>query len=180
MSKRYLRSDLSEQEAHFLTCGNGFFGEENTITGLYKLIGKFNELKELGRKEDLSDYAPDKDIRFKYENLGITKLSTELKIKYGTKKFSRWNFKTLSRKWCLTPVVISFNCKCIITELITYINHDIDLKSACEKYLSSVSCKWEDLMPIQYDFLSTRFTDQHKNYRIAGKMINELSTMSFN
>lgn len=87
MSKRYLRSDLSEQEAHFLTCGNGFFGEENAITGLYKLIGKFNELKELGRKEDLSDYAPDKNIRFKYENLGITKLSTELKIKYGTKKF---------------------------------------------------------------------------------------------
>ena len=40
MSKRYLRSDLSEQEAHFLTCGNGFFGEENAITGLYKLIGK--------------------------------------------------------------------------------------------------------------------------------------------
>lgn len=35
-------------------------------------------------------------------------------------------------------------------------------------------------MPIQYDFLGTRFTDQHKNYRIAGEMINELSTISFN
>ena len=116
----------------------------------------------------------------KYENLGITKLSAELKSKYSISKFSRWNFKTLSRKWCLTPVLISFNCACIINELAKYINHDTDLKLACDKHLSSADCKWENLMPIQYDFLSTRFTDQHKNYRMARKMINQLSVISFN
>ncbi len=180
MAKNYLRSDMSEQEAHFFTSGSGLFGEENTITGLYKLVGKFSELEELGQKGELSNYAPDRDNRFKYENLGITKLSTELKSKYSISKFSRWNLKTLSRKWCLTPVLISFNCACIINELAEYIKHDTDLKLACDKYLSSVECKWENLMPIQYDFLSTRFTDQHKNYRKAREMINQLSDISFN
>lgn len=180
MSKRYLRSDMSEQEAHFFTRGNGIVGEENAITGLYKLIGKYTELEALGKQEDLSDYEPDKDVRFKYENIGITELSGTIKNKYGDRNISRRNFKTLSRKWCLSPVSISFNCVCILSGLIAYINSKPNLKLACDRYLSNVNCKWDALMPIQYDFLSTRFTDQHKSYRIAGKMINELSTIGFN
>lgn len=63
MAKNYLRSDMSEQEAHFFTSGSGLFGEENTITGLYKLVGKFSELEELGQKGELSNYAPDSKSR---------------------------------------------------------------------------------------------------------------------
>lgn len=179
MSKKYLRSDMSEQEARFLTCGNGFFGEENAITGLYKIIGKFKELEELGRVEELTYYKPNKDIRFKYENRGITELSIILKTKYGSKQMSRKKIKTLSRKWCMTPVLISFNCTCIIDELITYINCNTILKSACDTYLSSIECGWKNLMPIQFDFLSTRYMDQHKNYRLAGEIINDLSAKRF-
>lgn len=179
MSKKYLCSDMSEQEARFFTCGRGVFGEENAITGLYKLIGKFNELKELNKEEELSAYAPDKDFRFKYENLGITILSAQLKAKYGKKKISRKSLKTLSRKWCLIPVLISFNCPDIFQELATYVNSNNHLKKACNTYLSRIGCQCENLMPIQFDFLSTRFFDQHRNFQKAGEMINKLSQVCF-
>lgn len=179
MAKKCLQSDLSIQEAHFLTCGNPFFGEENAITGLYKLIGKYEELKESGRGDELIDFNPD-DKKFGYENRGITKLSVALKSKYGNKEISRWQFKALSRKWCPKPVRISFNSACIILELITYINSDDNLKLACQKYLLRYGNEWEELMPIQFDFLRTRFIDQRRNYRIAGKIINELSDIDFN
>ena len=180
MAKNYLRSDMSKEEAHFITSGNGIFGEENSITELYKIIGKFCELRELGRKKELLNYIPERDLSFKYENRGITELSSELKIKYGEKRISRKNLKSLSRKWCLSPVSISFNCTCIITELVTYINHDADLKTACTIFISRIGgCRWENIMPIQFCFLSTRFTDQHKNYQKAGVIINELSTICF-
>ena len=180
MSKKYLRSDMSEQEARFLTCGNGLWGEENAITGLYKIIGKYSELREFDRKKELSNYKPDSDVKFKYENRGITELSSKLKTKYGDKNFSRRDLKTLSRKWCLSPVLISFDCYSIIKELFTYINCGADLKSACDTYLSGIGCSWEKIMPIQFDFLSTRFVDQHTNYKIAGNIINKLSAIDFN
>lgn len=59
---------MSEQEARFFTCGSGVFGEENYITGLFKMVGKFNELDEFGRKEDIINYDPESDLRFKCEN----------------------------------------------------------------------------------------------------------------
>ena len=179
MSKKYLRSDMSEQEARFLTCGNVFWGEENALTGIYKIIGRFKELEELGREEELSYYKPNNDFRFKYENRGITELSIILKAKYGGKQMSRKKIKILSRKWGMTPVLISSNCACIIDEIITYINCNTILKSECDKYLSNIESGWENLMPIQFDFLSTRFTDQHQNYRLAGEIINDLSAKRF-
>lgn len=179
MAKKYLRSDMSEQEAHFFTSGQGLFGEENAITGLYKIIGKFSELNETNRRKELSEYEPNKDSKFKYENRGITELNSNLKAKYGKQKFSRKDFKNLSRKWCLSPVLINIESYCIIEELFAYINDDAELKSTCEIYLANTGDSWEKLMPIQFDFLSTRFSDQHKNYKTAGKIINDLSTINF-
>ena len=177
MARRYLRSDMSEQEARFFTCGCGLFGEENHLTGLFKLVGKFNELNELGRKEEIVDYFPERDRRFKFENRGYTDMGKILKRKYANWHFSRKCLKNLSRKWCFTPVVISFNSDCIISELITYIRQDADLKMACEKYMARFGSGWQELMPIQFDFISTRHTDEHKNYRIAGRIINELASI---
>ena len=179
MAKKYLRSDMSEQEARFYTCGHGLFGEENALIGLYKLIGKFSELKDTDRTKELLDYKPNSDIKFKYENRGITEINSILKAKYGDREFSRRDLKNLSRKRHLSRVLISFNCDCIITEIDTYIKCNATLKSACDAYLSGIGYNWDDIMPIQFDFLSTRFADQHKDYRKAGKIINDISTISF-
>lgn len=178
MSRNYLRSDMSEQEARFFTCGRGIWGEENYITGLFKIVGKFNELVELGEKEDIINYIPERDQRFKYENRGYTDVGKALKAKYPEKRFTRRGLKNLSRKWCFTAVSISFDSGLIISELFTYIKADTNLKSACQNYLAQVGINWQELMPIQFDFMSVRHTDQHKNFRIASRIINELAIVS--
>ena len=178
MSKKYLRSDLTNDEAHFLTSGNGVFGEENAITGIFKLIGKYSELKEQGRIEELKEYNPKLDTHFKHENRGITEFSQHLKSTKETSKFSRRDLKYLSRKWCFTAVVLNSSSDRIIQELITYISDDDVLKSVCLKHLSDCGAGWGLVMPIQYEFLSTRFKDQHKDYRTAGKIMNELTNVS--
>ena len=132
------------------------------------------------RTKEISNYKPDSDIKFKYENRGITEISSILKAKYGDREISRRDFKNLSRKWHLSRVLISFNCNCIIKEIATYINCDVTLKSACDAYLSGIGYNWDRIMPIQFDFLSTRFADQHKDYKKAGEIINDLSGISFN
>lgn len=53
MSRRYLRSNGSKHESKFFTCGKGLYGEENFITDLFKMVGKFNELSEFGKKNKL-------------------------------------------------------------------------------------------------------------------------------
>jgi len=178
MAKKHLRSDMSKEEARFFTTGNVFFGDENGITSLFKIIGRYSELKGTDRATQIQNYMPENDLRFKYENRGITELSSILKRKYGDRSISRKDLKNLSRKWCFSPIVISFDCANIIKTLIEYINQDDILKSACDIYLSRNEYKWERLMTIQHEFLSTRFADQHKDYTIAGRIINDLPAYS--
>lgn len=102
-----------------------------------------------------------------------------LKAKHPKKRFARRGLKNLSRKWCFTTVCISFDSGLIISELFTYIKADINLKSACQNYLAQVGLNWQQLMPIQFDFMSVRHTDHHKNFRIASRIINELAIISF-
>lgn len=179
MSRRYLRSDMSPHEAKFFTCGGGFWGEENHLTGLFKLVGKFDELKELERKKEIVDYFPERDRRFKFENRGYTVMGVFLKQKHENLHLSRKYIKNLSRKWCCTPVIISFEADCIISELIAYIKQDADLNMACNNYIQRFGSECKDLMPIQFDFICTRHTDEHKDYRIAGRLINNLASIHF-
>lgn len=171
MSRKYLRSDMSEQEARFLTYGEGIFGEGNVITSLLKIVGNYDSPENKTKNY----YSPEKDKSFKYENHGITLISKNIKEKYGENYISRKEIKTLSRKWYLSPVIVSFRCPIIINELFEYINSNSFLKDVCTKYLANYGYDWENLMPVQFDFLSTRFADQHKNYRIAGSIIDDLS-----
>lgn len=178
MSRKYLRSDLSIQEAHFFTCGNLVIGDDNAITGLIKIVGKYSELYDLNRKQEIISYNPDEDRHFKYESRGYSIMGDVLKQKHSGRGLSRKYLKHLSRTWGLSPVIISFKCDCIISELITYIKNDPDLKEACEKYILTHGKYWQRLMPIQANFLSTRHTDQHKDYQVAGEIINKLSSLN--
>lgn len=179
MARSVLRSDMSDQESMFFTYGSGFCGEENTITGLFKLIGKFNELNEFERKQEITEYIPEKDKRFKYENRGYSDMSKIIKNDPKNKDISRKHLKNISRKWCFTPVVLSFKTDYIVSQLVEYIKHDTDLYLAFGNYLKRSGEDWSELMPVQFDFLSTRHTDQHKHYREAGRIINELSDIVF-
>lgn len=181
MSRKYLRSDMSDQEAHFFTCGHGLFGEENTITSLFKLVGKYDELKAVGKENEIAEYSPKDDYTFKFENKGYTAISTRLRGKEEYKEWhiSRKYLKYLSRKWCLTPVIIHFESDCIISELIAYIREENNLQVAADKYLKGTGTGWLQLMPIQFDFLSTRHTYRHKDYEKAGEIINNLAAITF-
>lgn len=175
MKRFFLRSDLSDREARFYTCGNLFVGEGNAVTGLFKIVGLYSELKTSRKEENISLYKPDEDKTFMYENKGYSVIGNILKKKSNERGLSRRFIKSLSRKWALTPVVISFNCKLILSELLTYINNDITLKGVCDRYLKCKCTNWQELMPIQADFLITRHADMHKDYQMAGRIINELA-----
>jgi len=179
MPKNYFRSNLSKNEAPFLNRGKVIIGEENAITGLFRIIGMYSELSESCRVKDLCNYNPSTDKKFKYENRGITELSKRVKSKYKKAKFSRKCFTTLSRKWCPSPVVLSIKCDCIIQELQSYINSDSNLKSACISYLSNIGYEVENVMPIQFEFLSARANNQGKDFDIALHVVNKLKETNF-
>lgn len=174
MRKRYLRSDSSEYEARFFTAGAFFVGSGNKITGLFRLVGMFFELQNNNRSSEIFAYHPDADCLFKYENKGYTIINHELKKKGYL--IARKYLRNLSRKWSLQSVVLSFDSHIILSELVTYIAGNDELRAACIAYLQTNIISWDFLMPIQFDFLGTRFNDRHKDWKIAEKIILVLST----
>lgn len=178
MSKRYIRSDFSCEESRFFKTGIVLCGEGNCISCLFKIVGRFTSLKEMGTKEKICDYHPEKDKKFKYENMGMTEIARYLASDEANHHISRKYIRNLSRKWKLTPVVLSLESDRIIYKLFSYIDGDVDLKMACKNYLSGIENDWASLMPIQFDFLSVRHTDQHKFYKCAGKIIEQLSKIN--
>ena len=174
MARRYLRSDMSEDEARFFTLGE-LTGEENYITGLFKLIGKYDELRELCKADEILNYIPENDKRYKYENRGYSYLGRVLRAKYPTHRHCRKGLKNLSRKWRFRRVLISFYSSEIMSELIDQFTTDPTLMKAYKEYVSRSGNSWQALMPIQYDFISTRYEDRHKDYRVAKGIINSLA-----
>ena len=129
MGKKYFRSDFSQEESHFFTDGHPIIGESNLITSLFRLVGKFSVLASIGRLNELSEYNPDTDCIFRYENAGYTTIKANLKDNGIV--ISRKFFRNISRKWSLSQVVISFQTDRIIAELISYLQSDPDLHRAC-------------------------------------------------
>ena len=183
MGKRYLRSDLSPEEARFFTCGGRLFvGTGNVQTALIKYIGMYTELDAERRTSEIASYNPDNDNVFKYENIGYTELRKE--IKKAQIPISRRYIKGISRKWPMSSVVISFNAVGIISALFTYIANRKELKVACSSYIrdyikeKNIQTEWDIIMPIQFDFLGTRIQDHHENWQIAEPIVSELLTLT--
>lgn len=178
MKRYYLRSDMSGAEARFYTRGIAIIGEGNVLTSLFKIIGKHAELRAAKKEQLLYSYNPDEDFRFLYENKGYCVIRNQLKDN-NAPGLSRRFIKNLSRVWPLSHMVISFNCKQIYDEVFTYINSNPTLHAVCARYLQEKSIYWQELMPIQADFLITRHIDQHKDYQIAARIINELAKTDY-
>ncbi len=175
MTKRYLCSDRTTDEAYLLQTGRMFIGEGNVLTGVIKIIGMHDDLQKSNRESEITSYDPDSDLSFKRENNGYTVLRKTLAN--TDTPVSRRFIKSLSRKWKPGHVRISFDTIHIITVMLEYISARAALHTACSAYLKNYNLKtdWNKLMPIQYDFLGIRYRDRHNDWEIAGKIISDLS-----
>jgi hypothetical protein len=173
MPKEYLVSDMSEEEAHFITTGDLPFGEKNALTRIIQIIGKYYELKKNGKLEEIESYNPNDDNYFHNENQGYTYINSRLKEEINNAP-SRKFIKHLSRKWCFSRIKISFQSGIVLEVINRIILQDPVLKKKCDQYKLQVGNHWSNYMPIQAEFLSTRFNDQHKDYLKAGEIINNL------
>ena len=144
------------------------------LTGLIKLVGMYVELEAQNRATEILSYNPDTDNIFKYENLGYTTISKEIRKTLLT--VSRGQIKRLSRKWPCSRVRVSFDAAQIIAELLSYISQRTDLKVACDVYLKGYDffADWSRIIPIQYDFLDARIQDKHENWGRAVAIVNDL------
>ena len=173
MSKNYFRSDLSVEEAIYFTQGYPFLGLANHITDLFKFIVKYDELEQNGEENNIVDYNPQEDKKFKYENRGYSIIGNQIKKQ---KFISRKYLKSLSRKWSFRRVVLSFDSDFILSEIYRYIEEREILRSACLSFWKTYNTNnWFKIMPVQYSFLSKRFNDHHKNWKEAERIINALT-----
>lgn len=175
MVAKHLRSDFSEEEAHFFTRGRVIVGTDNVLTGLFKYVGMFSELQAYNRTAEITSYNPNTDFFFKRENMGYTIMRQEIAKKHTP--ISRRYIKALSRKWPCSFVRIHFDAVTIISELFAYISARDELKAACDTYLQGYNLKtgWDEIIPIQFDFLGVRIQDHHDNWQIAERIVDELT-----
>lgn len=173
MRKRYLCSDLSEEEAYFVTEGLIVIGTSNKITNLFKFVGKYEDLEDNNNEEDIVHYNPENDPFFKYESAGYTIIGKEIE-KRLRRRVSRKYLKSISRKWSPSRVKLSFDTPLIISVLFSYIMERETLKVACKNHFPYDSDNWQDIMPIQFEFLGVRFRDHHKNWSVAQEIIHEI------
>lgn len=177
MRKKYLRSDFTAEEFHFIFEGGGIRDSCNYLTRLFMMIGVHEQLCQENRECEILDYNPENDFRFLYENRGYSIIGR--KLNHGLcftdpNYISRKYIKNVSRKWIGEQVVLSFETDRIITCLLSYISERPLLHTACMNKVFNNAAKWEDLFPIQKNFLNTRSRNEHKDYQKARTIINSL------
>lgn len=177
MRKKCLRSDLTEQELRFIFEGGGLRDGCNSLTSLFMLIGKYEQLCQENREQEIMDYRPENDFRFLYENRGYSIIGR--KLNHGlcftdSTYIPRKYIKNVSRKWIGERVVLSFETDRIITCLLSYISERPLLHAACKNKVFNNATEWEDLFPIQKSFLDERNGNEHKDYLKARAIITGL------
>ena len=173
--KRFLRSDFSAEVAYLYQLGEFLIGSDNQLTLLFKCLGKYDELNEQQKTKDLVNYNPIEDNKFKYENRGYAAFLKRVREDGQKNRVSRKHLKNLSRKWKMSPALISFESTFIVEKLISICESDKILEDLCLKYSLLNFNSLKEMMPIQGEFLSVRQVDKHKDYLKAIKIINELS-----
>lgn len=179
MGKKYFCSNFGKDEKRFFTMGGGVHGQSNLLTSLFKLVGKFRELDQIGKGAEILKYQPDLDNHFKYENAGYAFMREFFFQECENLRVSRKLIKNLSRKWTLSPIILHHESDRIIEVLFKFISSDENLEASCKNYL--MDCKsGSDWMPIQHDFLSTRANNwEAKDCRKASKIIQKLTALYF-
>lgn len=121
---RYFRSSLTKEERIYWNQGDYINGDGNDLVKVFRIIGKFKELEEVGQFEDILRYDPIEDSTFKHENMGITEISSYIRSNKLDYYISRRFIKNLARKWKGTRVRLSYKSDLIIRDIIGYISLD--------------------------------------------------------
>ena len=177
----YFRSSLTKEERIYWNKGDHINGNGNDLVKVFRIIGKFKELEEVGQSEDILRYDPIEDNTFKHENMGITEISSYIRSNKQEYYISRRFIKNLARKWKGTRVRLSYKSDLIIRDIIGYISLDNNrlLKEAVRQYIAENNGSWASIIPIQYAFLNTRHLDGLENSERAGEIIGKLELMEF-
>lgn len=176
MNNSCLISDISPEEAYLCTKGTPIIGTGNLITDMFKFIGMYSDLERTKRTSEILFYQPEKDHFFRHENMGYTLINSI--ISKERDDISRRFLKGISRKWPISRVRVSFDTKYILTTMHEYICSHEFLLEAWSDYLDNKGTQWDEIMPIQYEFLGVRIEDHHTNWQVAQSLVNDLSQIT--
>jgi len=179
--KKYLISNLTEREARLLMCGSPLFGEINGLTYVFRLIGKYDELKKKGEETDIIRFSPETCERFLYEGKGIAFIRDRINKREHRRIVSRRMLYHLSRKWWGYPVIVSTVVAEIIETMIEYIGEEAELKNAFKLLVQRTQDQIVNMMPIQSGFLEIRSSNPEANHcRIAADIVMQLNRVQYN
>lgn len=179
--KKYLVSNRTEQEVRFLMYGSFLFGEINVLTYVFRLIGKYDELKKEGNATDIIRFSPETYNKFFYENNGIILIRDRVNQQEQKRVVSRRMLFHLSRKWKRHPVVVSTKVAEIIETMIDYIREEAELEKAFKLLVRRTQSQITNMMPIQSEFLEVRSNNpEAKNNNIATDIIRTLNRVQYN
>lgn len=178
--KKYLISNRTEQEAKFLMYGSFLFGEINVLTYVFRLIGKYDELKKEGDVADIIIFSPETYNQFPYESKGITLIRDRVNQREQERVVSRRILFHLSRKWKRHPVIVSTKVAEIIETMIGYIREEAELEKAFKLLVRRTQSQIVNMMPIQSEFLEVRSCNpEAKHSDIAANIIMKLNRVQY-
>jgi len=173
VSKEALCSDMTSAERHLYLCGAMPMGEPNTLVGVLKLIGKYEELKEFGTEDQITKYSPNFDDTFQYENRG--QILVKRRLGQHDVHISRDLMRHACRKWPLSRVKVTYYIVPMIEDMLAYIDSNPVLKKHCDDLFGAIDHNnIQQHIPIQYQFLLTRVSDHHVGHQIANRILAEL------
>lgn len=179
--KKYLISNHTKKEARFLLCGSLLLGEINGLTYVFRLIGKYDELKKKGEETEIIRFSPETYDRFLYEGKGISLIRDRINQNEHGRIVSRRILFHLSRKWWGYPVIVSTKVAEIIETMIEYIVEEAELENAFKMLVQRTQDQISNMMPIQSDFLEIRSSNPEANHsNIAADIVMQLNHVQYN
>lgn len=179
--RKYLISNRMNQEAKFLMYGSYLLGEANVLTYVFRLIGKYDELKREGDVTEIIRFSPETYNRFSYENKGIILVRDRVNQQEQKKVVSRRILFHLSRKWKGYPVIVSTKVAEIIEAMIGYIREEVELEKAFKLLVRRTQSQIVNMMPIQSEFLEVRSCNtEAKHSDIATDILMKLNSVQYN
>ncbi len=176
--KKRIISNMSPTERDLLLIGELPHGLRNSLTNVFVLIGKHDELMESGRLNALLAFDPTLERHFRLENRGQRIVKKNL-AKKGF-DIPRYLYRHASRAWIGVNVKVSFELYEIVNEAIGIVMADDYMaKVYCERILTTQgnasSMLAVSFLPTQHEFLSRRALNGYKHSEKARYILGEIA-----
>lgn len=161
--------------------GSFLSGEINVLTYIFRLIGKYVELKKHGDVTEIIRFSPEKYNQFSYESKGISLIRYRVNKQENGRVVSRRILSHLSRKWKMHPVIVSTKVAEIIEVMVGYIREDAELEKAFRLLVRRTQSQIVNMMPIQSEFLEVRSRNKEaKHSDIAAELLIKINRVQYN